>query len=449
MSRQAKLMTTGSIQGHIIRFAIPIFFGNLFLQLYNTADSIVVGNFLGREALAAITSCGSLIFLIVGLVQGIFVGAGVIISTYYGAGDIPSVKKAIQTTIAFSLCSSVFLTVFAYFFAPIILRWMGTPPNVFDDAKTYVQVFFLGISALVLYNTAAGILQAVGDSRHPLYFLVIAAILNIVLDVLFVGYFKMGIEGTAYATIISQSVSVVLSFRLLLTSDDIFKVEIRKIGFKKGMLPKILRFGIPSGIQNSVTSFANVVVQSSVNLFGAAAMAGTGSFMRIQGFALIPITSFALAMTTFTGQNIGAGEYDRVKTGVRFGITFAIILSESIGILLFFYADRLVGLFSRDPSIIIYGVQKSQISSLFLFALALSHVMSGLFRGAGKSIVPMAVMLAFWCIVRVLYIKIGLLFLMDIRVVYWAHPLTWMLSAIVFIIYYFKADWMNRKVSLR
>ncbi len=440
-------MTSGSIQGHIIHFAIPIFLGNLFQQLYNTADSVVVGNFLGKEALAAITSCGSLIFLLVGLVQGIFVGAGVVISTYYGAGDIKSVKKAIHTTIALSLCSSVLLTIFGYFFAPVILRWMGTPPNVFDDAKTYIQVFFLGISALVLYNTAAGILQAVGDSKHPLYFLILAALLNIILDVLFVGYFKTGIEGTAYATIISQSVSVLLSFRLLLTGDDIFKVEIRKIGFKKGMLPKILRLGIPSGIQNSVTSFANVVVQSSINLFGAAAMAGTGSFMRIQGFAMIPITSFALAMTTFTGQNIGAREYDRVKKGVRFGIVFAMILSEGIGVLLFFYADVLVALFNRDPSIIIYGVQKSQISSLFLFALALSHVMSGLFRGAGKSMVPMAVMLAFWCIFRVLYIKIGLLFLMDIRVVYWAHPITWMLSSIIFTLYYFKADWMDQKLS--
>ncbi|HKM08067.1 MAG TPA: MATE family efflux transporter, partial [Sphaerochaeta sp.] len=319
MSRQAKLMTTGSIQGHIVRFAIPIFLGNLFQQLYNTADSLVVGNFLGRESLAAITSCGSLIFLLVGLVQGIFVGAGVVISTFYGAGDIPSVKKAIHTSIAFSLVSGVFLTIFGYFMAPVFLRWMGTPANVFDDAETYVQIYFLGIGALVLYNTAAGILQAVGDSRHPLYFLIIAAILNIVLDVLFVGFFKMGIEGTAYATVISQAVSVILSFRLLFTTNEIFKVKLREIGFKKGMLPKILRLGIPSGIQNSVTSFANVVIQSSVNLFGAAAMAGTGSFMRIQGFAMIPITSFALAMTTFTGQNIGAREYDRVKKGVRFG----------------------------------------------------------------------------------------------------------------------------------
>lgn len=448
MKQQATLMTSGSIYGKIIRFAIPIFIMNLLQQLYNTVDSLVVGNFIGKEALAAITSSTSLIFLIVGLVQGIFVGSGVVISMYYGEGDLVSVKKAIHTTIAFSLASCIALTVGGYFLAPIILGWMGTPLIVFDEASVYVRVFFLGISALVLYNTAAGILQAVGDSKHPLYFLMIAALLNIVLDVIFVVYFKLGIAGTAYATIISQSVSVFFSFRLLFTTKEVFKIELKKVRFHKGMVQKILHIGIPSGIQNSVTSFANVFVQSSINLFGAAAMAGTGALMRIQGFALIPITSFALAMTTFTGQNIGAKEYDRVKKGIRFGIFFSVLLAELIGILLYFKGDFFVGLFSKDLSIIAYGVQKSKISSLFLGALAFSHVMSGLFRGAGKSIVPMAIMLAFWCIVRVLYIQVGLTFLFDIRVVYWAHPLTWLMSAIAFSIYYFKADWMNQKKNI-
>ncbi len=448
MKQQANLMVSGPIYGCIIRFAIPIFLMNLLQQLYHTVDSLVVGNFIGKEALAAITSSTSLIFLLVGLVQGIFVGAGVVISMYYGKGDLESVKKAIHTAIAFSIVSSIALTIIGYFFAPVILTWMGTPLTVFDEAKTYVRVFFGGISALVLYNTAAGILQAVGDSKHPLYFLMIAATLNIILDIIFVVVFNLGIAGTAFATIISQSVSVFFSFRLLLTTNEIFKVELKEVRFYKGMVSKILQIGIPSGIQNSVTSFANVFVQSSINLFGAAAIAGTGAFMRIQGFALIPITSFALAMTTFTGQNIGAKEYDRVKKGVLFGVFFAMVFAEAIGILLYFKANFFVGLFSQDASLITYGVQKSRISSLFLFAVALSHVMAGLFRGAGKSIVPMMVMLVFWCIVRVLYIKIGLSLLMDIRVVYWAHPLTWLMSTTAFIIYYFTADWMNQKKQL-
>ena len=446
MNKTATLMATGSIKGHIIRFAIPIFLGALFQQLYNTADSLVVGNFIGKEALAAITSSTSLIFLIVGLVQGVAVGSGVVISMYFGSGDLKSVHRAIHTTIFFGICSSICLSLIGFFFSPILLRWMGTPFEVFDEAITYLRVFFLGISALVLYNTAAGILQAVGDSKHPLYFLMIASVINIVLDILFVAVFNMGIAGPAYATIISQSISVILSFRLLLKTKEIYKVEIRQISFDRGMMKKILNFGIPAGIQNSVTSLANVVVQSSINLFGAAAMAGSGTFMRIQGFALIPITSFVLALTTFTGQNIGAKEYDRVKKGARFGFLFAMLLAEGIGLILFFNAESLVLLFSRDPSIIAFGVQKSQISSLFLFAVALSHVMAGLFRGAGKSIVPMFVMLIFWCIIRVLYIKIALFFMMDIRVVYWAHPLTWLMSSTVFIIYYFKGNWLRKNL---
>ncbi len=446
MNKTATLMATGSIRGHIIRFAIPIFLGALFQQLYNTADSLVVGNFIGKEALAAITSSTSLIFLIVGLVQGVAVGSGVVISMYFGSGDLKSVHRAIHTTIFFGICSSICLSLIGFFFSPILLTWMGTPSAVFDEAITYLRVFFLGISALVLYNTAAGILQAVGDSKHPLYFLMIASVINIVLDIIFVAVFNMGIAGPAYATIISQSISVILSFRLLLKTKEIYKVELRQISFDRRMMKKILNFGIPAGIQNSVTSLANVVVQSSINLFGAAAMAGSGTFMRIQGFALIPITSFVLALTTFTGQNIGAKQYDRVKKGARFGFLFAMLLAEGIGLILYLNAESLVLLFSRDPSIIAFGVQKSQISSLFLFAVALSHVMAGLFRGAGKSIVPMFVMLIFWCIIRVLYIKIALFFMMDIRVVYWAHPLTWLMSSTVFIIYYFKGNWLKKNL---
>jgi putative MATE family efflux protein len=448
MKTNTKLMTTGSIQGNILSFAVPIFIGNLFQQLYNTTDSLVVGNFVGKEALAAITSCGPLIFLLVGLFQGIFVGAGVVISSFFGSGDLSSVKKAIHTSVAFGLCSSIVLTILGYFGSPLLLRWLGTPMSVFSDANTYIRIYFLGIGALILYNTSAGILRAVGDSRHPLYFLIIASLINIVLDLVFVAVFHWGIAGTAYATIISQTVSVIFSFRLLFTSKEIFKVEVREIRFHKTMLPRVLKIGIPSGIQNSVTSLANLVVQASINLFGATAMAGNGAFTRIQGFALIPVTSFALALTTFTGQNLGAGEYDRVKKGARFGIIFCMLLSESIGLLLYYNAATLLSFFSRDPEVIAVGIQKAQIASKFLFAVALSHTMAGIFRGAGKSIVPMAVMLSIWCIFRVLYIKLALSYLMDIRLVFWAYPITWMMSSIIFLVYYFTSGWMQGKRKL-
>jgi len=321
---------------------------------------------------------------------------------------------------------------------------MQTPPSVFNDAEIYIRIYFLGIGTLILYNTASGILQAVGDSRHPLYFLIVSSVINIVLDLVFVAVLGMGIAGAAYATIIAQAVSAILSFRLLFTTGDIIKVRLKHIRFHKGFLAPILRLGIPSGIQNSVTSFANVILQSSINLFGPAAMAGNGAFMRIQGFAFIPITAFALALTTFTGQNMGAGEYERVRKGARFGAVFAMVLAETIGLLMYFGSEPLIALFSRDPEVIAFGVQKSHIASLFLWALALSHAMAGIFRGAGKSIVPMSVMLAVWCIFRIIFIQVGLSIVMDIRVVYWAYPVTWTISSVIFFIYYFSVDWMRQ-----
>ncbi len=444
MATQTRLMTTGSIKKHLLFFAFPIFLGGILQQLYQTTDAVVVGNFVSTQALAAISSIGSLTMLIVGLFQGLFVGAGVVISTAFGEGDRATVSKAVHTTVALGIISSILLTVIGYFFAPTILLWMKTPPEVFVDAQAYIQIFFLGISSLVLYNTASGILQAVGDSKNPLYFLIVAALLNIVLDLVFVIGFGMGIEGTAYATIIAQSVSAILSFRLLFKTKEVIRVRIKDIRIYPGFMGKTLRLGIPSGIQNSVTSFANVIVQSSINLFGPAAMAAHGSYNRIQGFAFIPITAFALAVTTFTGQNLGADQKDRVREGARFGIIFAMILAQLVGIALMIFGGPAMTIFSRDNEIIRLGVQKGLIAGPFFWALALSHTMTGLLRGAGKSIVPMTIMLSIWCVLRIIFIKVGLALFFDIRIVFWAHPLTWAISAVIFLIYYFAVDWMKQ-----
>ena len=444
MATQTRLMTAGSIRKHLIFFAFPIFLGGLLQQLYHTTDAVVVGNFVSAQALAAVSSVGSLTMLIVGLFQGVFVGSGVVISSAFGQGDYDSVTKAVHTTVALGIISSVLLTIIGYTFTPAILLWMKTPPEVFTDAQTYIQIFFLGVSSLVLYNTASGILQAVGDSKNPLYFLIISTILNIVLDLVFVISFGMGIEGTAYATIIAQSVSAILAFRLLIRTKEVIQVRIKEIRIYRGYLGKTLRLGVPSGIQNSVTSFANVIVQSSINLFGPAAMAAHGSYNRIQGFAFIPITAFALALTTFTGQNLGAGKQDRVRKAARFGIFFAMALAQLVGFALMIIGGQVMTIFTRDSEIIRLGVQKGLIAGWFFWALALSHTMTGIFRGAGKSIVPMTVMLSIWCVLRIMFIKVGLALFFDIRIVFWAHPLTWTISSIIFIIYYFTADWMKR-----
>ncbi len=443
MDSSSSLMTEGCIWRKIVKFALPICWGNLFQQLYNIVDSVVVGNYVGRDALAAISSTGSLIFLLVGFFGGIFMGAGVVISKYFGANKKESVQKAIHTSIAFAIIAGIILTVVGTLLTPQILRLMGTPDSVFSNATLYVRIYFMGILSVVLYNTSSGIFQAVGDSKHPLYYLIISSIVNVVLDLIFVVIFKWGIGGAAFATIISQTVSVVLSFYKLSTTNDVYKVDFKKIEIDPRILKEIIRLGLPAGIQNSVIALANVVVQANINVFGSVAMAGCGSYSKIEGFVFIPITSFAMSMTTFIGQNLGAKKYDRAKEGAKFGIITSIILAEIIGVLFFILAPQLISLFNGEPEVVQFGTSQSRTIALFYFLLAFSHCIAGILRGAGKAIVPMFVMLLCWCIIRVTYITITTHFIPMIQVVFWAYPLTWFLSSMIFLIYYLKSDWIH------
>jgi len=436
-------LTEGSISKKIILFALPIFLGNLFQQLYNVVDSLVVGNILGKEALAAVSSTGSLIFLIIGFIGGIFVGAGVIISRYFGAKNEERVSVAIHTTIAFGLIAGIFITFIGVVFSPLFLKLMETPDDVFNDAVTYLRIYFAGGIGIVMYNACMGIFQAVGDSKHPLYYLITAAITNTVLDILFVAVLDFGIGGAAIATTISQFLSAILGFVKLTKVDDVHKLYIRKIKIDSKMLTSLLKMGFPTGVQNSVIAFANVIVQSSINQFGSVAMAGSGSYTKLEGFAFLPITSFSVALTTFIGQNLGAKKYDRARQGARFGIIAGMSLAEAIGLLIWIFAPALIGIFNSDPEVIEAGVLRSRVTSLFFFLLALSHCLAGILRGAGKTKIPMYVMLISWCVIRITYITIMVKIIPDIRVVFWAYPLTWSISSIAFIIYYKKANWLE------
>lgn len=443
MDSSSSLMTEGCIWRKIVKFALPICWGNLFQQLYNIVDSVVVGNFVGRDALAAISSTGSLIFLLVGFFGGIFMGAGVVISKYFGAGKKDSVQRAIHTSIAFAIIAGIILTIVGTLLTPQILRLMGTPDSVFSNATLYVRIYFMGILSIVLYNTSSGIFQAIGDSKHPLYYLIISSIVNVVLDLIFVVVFEWGIGGAAIATVISQTVSVVLAFYKLSTTTDVYKIDFKKIRIDPMILKEIIRLGLPAGIQNSVIALANVVVQANINAFGSVAMAGCGSYSKIEGFVFIPITSFAMSMTTFIGQNLGAKKYDRAKEGAKFGILSSLILAEIIGIIFFILAPQLVSLFNTEPEVVQFGTSQSRTIALFYFLLAFSHCIAGILRGAGKAIVPMFVMLLCWCIIRVTYITVTTHFIPQIQVVFWAYPLTWSLSSIIFLIYYLKSDWIH------
>ncbi len=436
-------MTEGSVWKRIIAFAIPIFWGNLFQQLYNTADSLIVGNFLGSSALAAVSSSGNLIFLMVGFFTGISVGAGVVTAKFFGSGDYKNLQKSIHTTVAFGVICGIALTVIGTLAAPVILHLMGTPPAVLPNSITYFRIYFLGSLAFVMYNIFVGILQSLGDSRHPLIYLVISSIVNIALDLLLIGVFHFGVGAAALATVISQFLSAFLCFRKLMTNPKELRLELKEIRIHSSLLKQIVSNGIPAGLQNSIISLANIFVQSNINKFGEMAVAGCGAYAKIQGFGFLPITCFAMALTTFISQNLGARQYERAKKGAVFGILCSISLAELIGIFIYLFIPQLIMAFSRTPAVVSIGTTQARTDTLFYFLLAFTHCMAGILRGAGKSKVPMYVMLVFWCIIRVSYISLIVRFIPSINVIFWAYPLTWFLSSVAFLIYYKKSNWLH------
>ncbi len=436
-------MLEGSIWQGLVSFAIPIFLGNLFQQLYNTADTLIVGNFIGKEALAAVSSSANLIFMIIGLLQGTALGAGVLIAKYYGAQDKENLHLAVHTGLAFGLVGGLVLTVVGVVLTPQLLRWMGTPADVLPNSIAYFRTYFYGCLAVFLYNIAVGILQAVGDSRHPLYYLILSSFINVALDLLFVAVFHWGVASAAAATVISQAASAGLCIWQLVRSSDDYRVNLRDIRFNLPMLRQIVRFGLPSGIQNSVIGLANVVVQANINAFGSDAMAGCGSYAKIEGFGFLPVTCFAMGLATFVSQNLGAKQYDRVRRGARFGLLCSVIAAEAVGAIIFFAAPFLISLFNSDPDVVRYGTVQAQTEVFFYGFLALSHCIAGILRGAGKAMVPMVIMLSIWCVLRIAYISLMVRLIPNIQMVFTAYPLTWFLSSVIFIIYYRKADWIH------
>lgn len=442
-SAGTKDMTVGNPYSMMISFALPVLLSQIFQQLYNTADAFIVGRCLGTNALAAVTSSGTLIFLMVSFFMGTAMGAGVVISRYFGAGKEDEVSRAIHTVMAFGIVSGILLTVVGVAFTPTFLKWMQTDPEVMPEAVEYFRYYFLGSLALVMYNICRSIINALGDSRRPLYYLIFSSLLNIVLDLLFLAVFRWGVWSAAVATVLSQMASVVLCMAYLLRKGNLFTVEWRKIRFHRDMLSEIVRYGLPSGVQNSVIAFANVIVQSQINSFGKLAMAAYGTHAKIEGFAFLPITSFNMASTTFISQNLGAKQYDRAKKGARFSILAAVLLAEAIGVAYFIFASGMVGLFDKTPGVIAFGVQQARTVALFYCLLAFSHSVAAVCRGAGKAFVPMCVMLAVWCVIRIAYIILVMRLTGEIGYIYWAYPLTWGISSVIYLIYYLRSDWVH------
>ncbi|MBR5536388.1 MAG: MATE family efflux transporter [Clostridia bacterium] len=444
MSKQSVDLLQGDIKSGLLRFALPLFLGQVFQQMYNMVDALVVGNLCGENALAAVTSTGSLIFLIVGFFGGVYGGVGVVIARCYGAGDEYQVKRAVGTAVLGTVISGIFLTFLGVFGSPILLRWMDTPAEVMGDAVDYLGIYFLGILFVVLYNSATGIFQAIGDSKRPLYYLIISSVANVALDILFVGPMNMGVKGAALATVIAQGLSAGLAFFRLSRAQGAWRVTLKGLCLDKTLLREMLRIGLPSGVQNSVIAFANVMVQSSVNVFGSAAMAGNGAFVKLEGFAFIPVNAFGAACTTFVSQNIGARQFDRVKQGAKFSVVFSCVCAVVIGIVFFIFATPLIGLFGKSPEAVASGVLRAHLCTPFYLFLACSHGIAAVCRGAGYSKVPMYIMLGAWCVLRVTYITIVTNLFHNISLVYAAYPMTWMVSTACFLWYYNKSHWLER-----
>lgn len=443
MKQKNVSLTEGSITKGLISFAMPLLLGQIFQQLYNTADAIIVGQFLSDAEYAAVTSSGTLVFLLIGFFGGISVGAGVVIARYFGANDPQKLSVAVHTTTVFSFVAGLILTLVGVFLTPQILRWMGTPADILPYSIEYFRMYFLGAVGIAMYNGLVGVLRAVGDSKHPLYYLIFSSLVNVALDLLFVGVFHWGVWAAALATSISQFFSALLCIVRLLRVREDYRLIPRKLRFNGPMLGEVIRYGLPSGFQNSIIAIANVVVQSNINSFGSDTVSGCGTYSKLEGFAFLPITCFTMALTTFVGQNLGAKQYARAKKGAVFGTLVCVVLAELIGVVLLVVPEPLFRLFTDNPVALDIGIRQARVEAWFFCMLAFSHCIAAVMRGAGRPMVPMFVMLGVWCVLRVSYLTVMLRYFHEQWVIFSAYPLTWTISSIIFLIFFLASDWLH------
>ena len=440
-------MTEGNIAKLLITFAIPLLLGNIFQYLYNTVDSLVVGNFVGKEALAAVGSTTYIINTLVMFFGGISVGASVIISRYFGAHDDETLHRAIETTMALTFIGSALCTAAGIALSPFLLRLMDTPEDVLPSSSVYLRIYFGGITGLMVYNMGAGILRAVGDTKRPLYFLIFSSIMNIILDLLFVVGFDMGIAGVAYATVIAQLISSVLILYLLTKTNEKYRLIWKDLHVDINLTKEILSVGLPVGLQQAVTSFSNVYVQSYINSFGSAGMAGWSSFTKIDSFLGLPLQSIAQAVTTFAGQNIGAKNLDRVKAGVKTALKISFPLIFVMACFLYIFAPQLVSLFNRDVEVVYYGTLFMRLCVMVVPVTCLTQIFAGTLRGAGSAKIPMYIMLASYVVFRQIYLFIMSNVMHTPQTIGFGYPAGWILCAILTTLAYKFSGWEKRALK--
>mgnify|MGYP000993372205 FL=1 len=434
-------MTEGVIWRQLVDFAVPLFVGNIFQQLYNTVDSVVVGNFVGADALGAVTSTVPIVFTFISLFIGMTMGASVVIAQYFGAGDVVRLRRAVHTAVVSTVVLSLVLSAAGYVATPALLRFMNTPASIMPEAATYLQIYMLGLIGLMLYNMGSAILRAVGDSLRPLFLLILSSVLNIALDLLFVISFKAGVAGVAWATILSQLVSGLVVFRLLFRSRECHSITWGEMRVDRHILRRILDLGLPSGVQLALTSFSNVFVQGYINAYGAASASGWGIYIRIDAFVFLPIQSMGMAVTTFTGQNAGALRADRVRAGVRASLGISAGITALIVAVIYASAPWMVALFNRDDEVLRYGVLFLRLNSVFDLLNVVYIIYGGALRGVGNARTPMYFMLGSFVLFRQVYLLVASRLTDSITPIALSYPAGWLLCSVLLILYVRKNGW--------
>lgn len=445
---QQNSITGGVIWKTLLSFFFPILLGTFFQQLYNTADAVIVGQYVGKQALAAVGGATStLINLLVGLFVGVSSGAAVVISQLFGAWDSEGTQKAVHTTLAFALAGGFALMVVGWFISPVALRAMNTPEDVLPYSTTYIRVYFLGIIFNFIYNMGSGILRAVGDSRRPFYFLVVCCLLNIGLDLLLVATFGLGVLGVALGTFLAQAVSAGLVLLSLTHTTQIYHLDLRKIAFDRAMLRRIVVIGLPAGLQGAMYSISNIIIQSSVNTFGTDTAAAWSAYGKIDGLFWMIMSAFGVAITTFSGQNFGAGRYDRIHQSVKVCLAMSAGTAVFMSVALWLGGEYVYRLFTDDAAVIQEGMVILRVLVPCYITYIAIEIITGAVRGAGDSILPMIITCIGICVLRVVWIVVAVPQWRDIRCVCLSYPITWLVTSVFFIVYYLQGGWLRRRIA--
>ncbi|MBS6524856.1 MATE family efflux transporter [Aedoeadaptatus acetigenes] len=441
MKRENVNLTEGVIWKSLLTFTLPLLLSALLQQLYNTVDLLIVGRFAGKIDMAAIGASGAITVLVVALFMGLSTGASVLVAQHYGAKDRAALFKVVHTNFAIALYGGLVLTIFTVIFTPQFLAWIDTPPEVMGPAVRYMRILFAGLIPVMVYNMGSAVLRSVGDSVRPFNFLAIAAGLNIVLDLIFVGAFKMGAVGAGIATVLAQSVSGILVLLSLLKTTDIYRLRMKRIRFHKESLERIVAIGLPAAVSGGLISLSNVIIQAQINVFGAQAIAGVAAASRVDGFVFTSLEAFALAITTFVGQNIGAKKPKRLKSGIITALVMTLLFVASVSSILVIFRTPLMKIFTSEKDVIFYGTKMIVILAPFYVIFSVTEVLSGAIRGSGTAVPIMIITLIGMFIIRLGWIFIAMPMYKTIDIICWSYPISWVFTCILTLIYYFKGKW--------